>query len=57
MPLRVVPEPPRYQQSAERALWPRGFDYPDTLLAACIGVAPKTVAKAIRWFKSRSCSP
>ena len=57
LPLHVVPEPPRYQQIAERAVWLRGFDYPDTLIAACIGVAPKTVAKAIRWFETRSPSP
>ena len=52
--LRQVSARPRYQQIAERAVWLRGLGYPDSLIASCIGVTDKTVAKAIRWFMSRS---
>ena len=52
--LRRVRARPRYQLIAERAVWLRGLGYPDSLIALCIGVTDKTVAKAIRWFNGRS---
>ena len=51
--LRHVAEPPRYQAIAPQVVKLRGLGYPDTLIAACTGVTPRTVAKAIRWFKNR----
>ena len=44
----------RYQAIASQALELRGLGYPDTLIAACTGVTPKTVAKAIRWLENQS---
>ena len=52
--LLEVAEPPRYQAIALQAVHLRGLGYPDTLIAACMGVTPKTVAKAIRWFENQS---
>ena len=52
--LRRVGEPPIYQRIAPRAAWLRDLGYPDTLIAQCIGVTDKTVAKALRWFAGRS---
>ena len=52
--LLEVAEPPRYQAIAPQAVKLRGLGYPDTLVAACTGVTPRTGAKAIRWFMNRS---
>ena len=51
--LLEVAEPPRYQAIARQAVKLRGLGYPDTLIAACTGVTPRTVAKAIRWYINR----
>ena len=51
--LREVAEPPRYQAIAPQAVKLRGLGYPDSLIAECTDVTPKTVAKAIRWYMNR----
>lgn len=51
---REVAEPSRCQAIAAQAVKLRGLGYPDRLIAECIGVTSKTVAKAIRWFDNRS---
>ena len=51
--LLAVSDPPRYQTIALQAVELRELGYPDTLIAECTGVTPKTVAKAIRWFQNR----
>ena len=53
--LREPARTPRYQLIAEQAANLRRLGYPDCLIAECTGVTDKTVAKAIRWFKRRSC--
>ena len=43
-----------YRRIAPHAAWLRDLGYPDSLIAQCIGVTDKTVAKALRWFVGRS---
>ena len=49
-----------YRRIAPRAAWLRDLGYPatltatDNLIAQCVGVTDKTVAKALRWFAGRS---
>ena len=48
--LRRVEATPMYRRIAPHAAWLRDLGYPDSLIAQCIGVTDKTVAKALRWF-------